>query len=320
MKTLFVLIVVLLFLLSGCNSYVTKVLKNKTQLEFKSNDLKLCAGADCKKYNCKPSSNNWKRAINIAGTQLNGGLLDIITNQYIMQVITKDRIVCHEIDIYNSPLNSIKKQAPGAISEKTKYAYDYLYDMGTSIQLTEAYKSKAIISAVYELKAQAELNDLKLTSSMISNFKSNLQKQIENNSNTACSLNFVIIELTGMGTNAIDTVRMKQKLGDLGFTDCLKYYEKGNVLVMGVAGFAISNFSTTQVIFEDVLMTNAIDASIKVENAEIAQKLEKIKIDASANWSKSVNEEIKNKLVVAGEDFFFPLWIKRVKKIGSYSE
>jgi len=256
-----------------------KTLKNKTGLEFNSKDLRFCVCTDIKKYNCKPQSHGWVKAKDVNGIKVSDTFLRQISLQYILQN-DNAHLNCHNIDIYNSFLNSFK----GHDTIGQNPDFDFLFDKFNSIKFSEAFQAKAIEEAIYTLKAEAAVKQYKLTPEMLASFKNNLKREINNRSNTSMVLNYVIVEITGFGDNDAGLKINKENLVKYGFNDCLEKYENGFNLVLGIAGFAISKFQANQDIFEEDWMIRAIEASIIAKGSEDIKILSDLKTSASVNW------------------------------------
>jgi hypothetical protein len=59
-----------------------------------------------------------------------------------------------------------------------------------------------------------------------------------------------------------------------------------------------------QLVYDKNIMVSAIEASITAEGDLGNENVEKMKISASANWSKNINQEIHKKLMIKIDDFF----------------
>jgi hypothetical protein len=301
-----ILLGLIIILFSSCNRYIVNSIDTKLGIKLKGKSSRVYKGVNTRRYNGKPVGRNWHRASEVQGVELgDSDLYKPIINENIFQILKDDKQkeYCHSIDIYNSRLNARRA------NEKT-IQLDYIVEFPNKISLSEIFSEIAITKAVQELEVIASIKEIELTASFYSNFRNELKKELTTNLSSSAKLRYIIIDVQGIDLGADKNSLPIQTMIQSNLSEVLKQYSKSNKIIMGVAGFSITEYSSDAKIVQDNSMITAIDAAIEGETPELKSKIDKIKVSASVKWSKNVNQNIQTEINITGCSFFYPLWIK----------
>jgi|WetSurMetagenome_2_1015567.scaffolds.fasta_scaffold41410_1 hypothetical protein len=300
----------IVILLSSCNRYLVTSIDTKLGIKLSQENLKICKGINTRKFNGKPVGKYWIRSNEVQGIQLTtNDLFKPIINESIFQILKDDKQkeFCHGVDIYDSDLNARK-------SDEKILKLDYIVEFPNQISLSEIFSQTIITKALESLEIDASTNNVSLPASFISKFKNEMKKELNTSSTSSAKLRYIIIDVQGIDLNSNETSLPIQEMKKLNLDAPLEKYKNGYNIIMGISGFSITNFSSQTKIVQDNSMITAIELAIKGESPELQKFIEKIKISASLNWSKQVNENIQTEINVNGCNFFYPLWIKPMNK------
>lgn len=304
--TLFCIVI----LLTSCNRYLVNSIDNKLGIKLSQENLKVCKGTNTRKLNGKPVGRYWIRSNEVQGIQLTATeLYKPIINESIFQILKNDmqKEFCHDVDIYDSDLNARK-------ADEKIQKLDYIVEFPNQIGLSEIFSQTIITKAIQSLQVDASTNNITLPASFISKFKNEMKKELNTSSTSSAKLRYIIIDVQGIDLNSDETNLPIQEMKKLNLNKPLEQYKNGNNIIMGISGFSITDFSSQTKIVQDNYMLTAIELALKGETPELQKFIEKIKVSASLNWSRQVNENILTEIDVNGCNFFYPLWIKPINK------
>ena len=315
MKLKRVLILIPIFLLSGC--YAHGVFKNNTGLEF-GEEVNLCPGAGVQSQKtCEPTSDGWKKANKVTPATLVSGekIFQRIENDYLLQRLTGNQKTNeHNFDLWGSSLNNPKSEIGVQQYQIVKNALiaDYVVEPFSQVNMSELYEKEALTEAVSVLKTEAKEKNIELNADFVLNVKSELQKKIKNSKNTNFTYHHIIAEYVGPLSIGEDDEQL-QSIPALNKS--MSLFNNGKEIIVGISGILFGKLTSKQTVVEESMLSTSIDASLNLAQPEQVEIIQDLKLSVSSKWSNKVNENINTTIITQGTGvFFYPLWVKTVVK------